>query len=235
MKRIRSVFALTVLLLTLTCCAKPTPQEGAGEAQTGQQAFTEEQTVKPDDRTGESKPVFACDAAFFGDSITADSNFDTFFEDRTIVNLGVYGDTINDLRRRVQTLRETNPARIFLLVGINCLREDNLPQCVEDYSALIGDIRSACPEAALHIQSVLPIGAEVEAPGWCTNETVRAFNAELEKLARSRGLPYIDLYSLYEKDGVLDPAKTRDGLHLNFNCYGPWAEAVHPYLTGNTP
>ena len=234
MKRIIVSTLIAILCLTLASCAGPADQRPAAETKT--QAIREEPTVKQSAHTteaaAETETGFACDAVFFGDSITADSNFDEFFPELRIVNLGVYGDTIEDLSFRVSQVQEAKPARIFLLVGINCLRADNVEDCALDYSALVRQIREACPKAVLHIQSVLPIGAEIEHPAWCTNETVRAFNEELNRIAQENDLPYIDLYSLYETNGALDPAMTRDGLHLNFNCYSPWAEAISPYLTG---
>ena len=172
---------------------------------------------------------FACDAVFFGDSITCDGNFDELFPSLRIVNLGVYGDTILDLRRRVEQVKAAGPARIFLLAGINSLRPDNVEDCLDQYRALLGDLTAACPQAKLVIQSVLPVAADIDPEGR-ENRAVLAFNAGLEALAAEKNLVYVNLHSRYAKDGALDPSLTRDGLHLNFNAYGPWAEAVSSYL-----
>lgn len=174
---------------------------------------------------------FGCDALFFGDSITCDGNFDELFPDLNIVNLGVYGDTLDDLLRRVPAVKARNPARIFLLGGINSLTGGNTSVCLSKYRALVAGLREACPRAELIVQSVLPVGAELEALYDIRNEEVRAFNAGLRALAERRGLAFADLYAAYEKDGALDPALTRDGVHLNFNAYGPWADAIRPLLT----
>ena len=173
---------------------------------------------------------FSCDAVFFGDSITADGNFDEFFPKLRIVNLGVYGDTLDDLLRRVPEVKAENPARIFLLGGINSLRDDNADLCLEQYAALLDALRRACPDSELIVQSVLPVGDDIVSFLGCSNETIRAFNAELEKLAGEKGCEYVDLWPAYEKDGAMDPALSRDGVHLNFNAYGPWAECLSPWL-----
>ncbi len=178
--------------------------------------------------------VFDCDAVFFGDSITADGNFDALFPRERIVNLGVYADTLEDLLRRVPQLRELNPARIFLLGGINSLRDDNLEACVDQYRRLLQALQSACPRARLVVQSVLPVGAEIEALLGCSNETIRAFNLRLQALAEEFSLPYVELWQAYEKDGALDSSLTRDGVHLNFDVYGPWAELIRPYMEAPT-
>ena len=170
-----------------------------------------------------------CDAVFFGDSITCDGNFDELFPEYRIINLGVYGDTVEDLLRRVPQVKAEQPKEIFLLGGINSLTAYNAEDCLNQYAELLDALRAACPEAKLIVQSVLPVGAEVDWDGGI-NKAVRRFNEGLKALAGERDCPFVDLYALYEKDGVLDPALTRDGVHLNYNAYGPWAEAIRPMI-----
>lgn len=203
---------MMTLLLTLCGCARMETVEEA----------TREMTVTQE-QTSESKIVF------FGDSITADSNFAEYFPDCTIVNLGVYGDTLTDLLARVDEVRAAKPKQIFLLGGINCLRPDNVERCVEQYAALLDALREACPDAAICVESVLPVGAELD-PDGSENDAVRRFNAALAPLAREKGCGFADIYAVYEKDGALDPALTRDGIHLNFTAYGPWAELIKPFV-----
>ena len=173
---------------------------------------------------------FGCDALFFGDSITADSNFDEFYPELRVVNLGVYGDTLKDLLRRVPEVRAEKPARIFLLGGINSLVSVGVEECVRQYDELLTALRTACPDAALYVESVLPVGEDFDLRQDPLNDAVRAFNQGVRELAGRYGLTWVDIWSVYEKDGVLDPALTRDGLHLNFTAYGPWAELIAPYL-----
>ena len=182
------------------------------------------------ERSTESLSRSGCDAVFFGDSITADSNFDELFPELRIVNLGVYGDTLEELLARVPEVQVQRPARIFLLGGINCLREDRFDRCVTEYAALLDALRSACPDAELIVQSVLPVSGDITDPRLLTNDTIRRFNTEIQALAAQHGCAYVDLWTAYEKDGQLDPALTRDGLHLNFTAYGTWAELIAPYL-----
>ena len=173
--------------------------------------------------------AFACDAVFFGDSITCDGDFDRLFPEHRIVNLGVYGDTIEDLLRRVTEVRAANPAKIFLLGGINALRPDNVPECAAQYAVLLDALRQSCPESEIIVQSVLPVAAELDDAG-LENDAVRRFNAKIKALAGEKGCGFADLYAAYELDGALNPALTRDGLHLNFTAYGPWAEVIKHYM-----
>ena len=172
---------------------------------------------------------FACDLLFFGDSITADSNFREYFPECSVVNLGVYGDTLLQMLARVDSVRAENPERIFLLGGINCLRPDNVDECLAQYTQLLDALQAACPDAVICVESVLPVGAELD-PDGSLNDAVRRFNAGLEPLAREKGCDFADIYAVYEKDGALDPALTRDGIHLNFTAYSPWAELIKPFI-----
>ena len=211
-----------LLSLLLSACAAPTLYNNTTEAKPV--------TMSVPQSTAAAE--FACDAVFFGDSITCDGNFDKLFPVLKVVNLGVYGDTLGDLLRRVPEVKAENPARVFLLGGINSLRPDNVEECLSQYVRLLDALKSACPRARIVVQSVLPVGAELD-PDGRENEAVCRFNEGLEKLAGEKGCAWANLWAAYEKDSVLDPALTRDGLHLNFNAYGLWAQAVASYLPSN--
>ncbi len=194
----------------------------------GKEQGKTDQTSEMNERTDETVQT-DCDAVFFGDSITCDGNFDELFPALRVVNLGVYGDTLEQLLYRVPEVRAENPARIFLLGGINSLLPDNVEKCLEQYELLLDELRTACPEAQLVVESVLPVADYLDPEG-AENEAVRRFNEGIAKLAEEKGCGFADLWAVYEKNGALDRAQTRDGLHLNFNAYGPWAEAVAPFF-----
>ena len=194
----------------------------------GKEQGKTDQTSEMNERTDETVQT-DCDAVFFGDSITCDGNFDELFPALRVVNLGVYGDTLEQLLYRVPEVRAEDPARIFLLGGINSLLPDNVEKCLEQYELLLDELRTACPEAQLIVESVLPVADYLDPEG-AENEAVRRFNEGIAKLAEEKGCGFADLWAVYEKNGALDRAQTRDGLHLNFNAYGPWAETVAPFL-----
>lgn len=207
----KKALILLALLLLCGCARMKTAATEAGEA-------TREMTVTQEQKSARS-------VVFFGDSITADSKFEEYFPDRSIVNLGVYGDTLRDLLARVDAVQAANPERIFLLGGINSLQPDNVERCVEQYAELLDELRRVCPDARICVESVLPVGTELD-PDGSVNDAVRRFNAALVTLAEEKGCDYADLYAAYEQDGALNPALTRDGIHLNFTAYGPWADCI---------
>ena len=41
---------------------------------------------------------------------------------------------------------------------------------------------------------------------------------------------YVDLFSVYETNGIMPPKLTRDGIHLFPNAYNRWAEKIRPHI-----
>lgn len=170
------------------------------------------------------------DVVFFGDSITYESNFQ--HPGLKIVNLGYSGDTLVGMAARIPMVQAVSPEKVFLLGGINGLTDANLSQSAQQYEALLDQLQAALPDAQIYIQSVLPVSKEKETSltNICHNETIVAFNKLLEEMAARRGHVYIDIHSLYCRNGELDPQLTYDGLHLQKHAYEQWEAAVKPYL-----
>jgi len=173
------------------------------------------------------------DIVFFGDSITYMSNFSACFPDVQIVNLGYSGDTLAGMAARVSMVQAVNPEKIFLMGGINGLTDANLAQSVNQYARLLDSLQESLPEAQIYIQSVLPVGKGKQTALMCRNSTIVAFNRQLQMLAQERGLHYIELYTLYEKDGQLNPSFSEDGIHIKPEAYTAWEGAIRPFITHN--
>lgn len=156
------------------------------------------------------------DIAFIGDSITANGNFQSYFKNQSVINLGCYGDRILNVRERVSVLNTIAPKKIFLMIGINSLACRSGKYCIDQYSKLLHDIftKTSCNE--VYVLSVLPCVDD----SYCPKEKIRNFNSDLEDLCKEQNINYIDLYSLYcNSDGYLPASKSYDGLHLNQNEY----------------
>ena len=133
------------------------------------------------------------------------------------------------MKDRVSMIRAVSPEQVFVMGGINRLEDGNTEQCLEQYSALLNSIAETVPDADIYLQSVLPVSAGKER-AVCHNTTIIRFNEGIKKLADERGLTYIDLYSLYELNGEMDPSLTVDGVHLQPEAYKRWADAIRIYI-----
>lgn len=169
------------------------------------------------------------DVAFFGNSITRGSDFQRYFPDRRIINLGLSGDFLTGMRRRVAMLVAARPRKIFLMAGTNDLVHISTEGYTRRYAELLRAIRDSLPEAQLYVQSVLPSNPQMShaAP----NAKVRQANAAVRRLCATFGCRYIDLYTLYADDrDELPRALTRDGVHLFPQGYDRWARAIRAYV-----
>ena len=171
------------------------------------------------------------DVVFFGDSITQFGDWRPYFPNLTIGNLGHSGDRIYHLEQRIDTVKALSPKKLFLMIGTNSLVDKTPEECAKEYAHLLDRLQKELPDTTIYVESLLPISQKRDQDETKrTTEAILAFNKELQKIAEAKGLTYIDLYAVYEKDGALNPAYTSDGLHLLPDAYGPWTEAIRPYI-----
>jgi len=163
------------------------------------------------------------DVVFFGDSETAGGNFQKAFPEVKSINLGYVGEDVKGMLRRVETIKTVKPKKVFLMAGINGLRNQTMEEFEYWYAALVDAIRREVPEAELYIESILPITSYSD---YCENAKIREANAILQRMAAERNLHYINVYEAYAQDGALPDAMSYDGLHLTEEAYELWYEAI---------
>lgn len=168
------------------------------------------------------------DVIFIGDSLTYHGDFQHYFPDTTVLNLGVRGNSVSDVLNRCNILSSLSSPKVFLQVGINGLSEKNFESSLETYSKLVDTILKST-NSQVYIQSLLPITQEFE-KSYVSNEIIREYNERLEDIAQKYGLPYIDLYGKYQVEGFLNDTMTVDGIHLKENAYSIWAEEIRDYI-----
>lgn len=166
-----------------------------------------------------------CDVVFLGNSITNGSDFQSYFHDVKIVNLGYSGDIIPSMIDRVEMVKAVNPEKIFIMAGTNDLAHVSIEKYVERYTALIIKLKKELPDARLYLQSVLPVNHSMRRD-YASNNKIEEANVEVAKLAHQYGCAYINLYDLYEEDGEMNKELTRDGVHLKPEAYSIWADAI---------
>ena len=167
------------------------------------------------------------DVVFFGDSETAGGDFQKAFPDVKSINLGYIGEDVKGMLRRVDAIAAVNPKKVFLMAGINGLRQQTMEEFEYWYTALVDAIRREVPEAELYIESILPVTGYSD---YCDNEKIREANVELQRMAAERNIPYIDLYSAYAQEGALPETLSYDGLHLTEEAYAKWYNAIKGFV-----
>ncbi len=163
--------------------------------------------------------------AFVGDSITNHGEWAQWFPDRETHNLGVSGDTTDDLIERLDQVIEIHPDAVALLIGTNDLgHRKSVEHLVRNIEYLLVTLRRGLPGTRMLIQSIMPRGAEYA-------DRVHDANRHLRQFAPSVNAQYLDLWpALATESGEIDPAFSGDKLHLTEAGYQAWLAELRPAL-----
>lgn len=170
------------------------------------------------------------DVVFFGNSITGGSNFHEYFPGVTICNLGYPGDNLDGMMLRIDQIKALNPRKVFVMAGINGLKYQTDKVFGEKYEKLISTICDSVPSAKIYVQSILPVDNDIAQNFVCNNDKIIRSNAIIKEIAVKYKCIYIDLHSLYTKDGKMNPELTRDGVHLFPASYDRWAALIESFV-----
>lgn len=171
---------------------------------------------------------------FTGDSITEFFPLKKYLGcEKPLINRGIAGtDSVWLLEHLQEQVLDLNPAKVFLMIGINDIgRGYALSAIASRIADMIAQIRSHNIFTKIYLLSVLPVneGEQYAAKVKIRNNAaVQQLNQDLQVLA---GAEYIDLYPLLLDDsGNLAEHNTIDGLHLSQDGYAKIAAALRREL-----
>lgn len=173
--------------------------------------------------------VYDADVVFIGDSLTRGENFQEYFPDYKIINLGLSGDTVNGIFERSHIIRRFTPEKIFIMGGVNSLKDNGVEEVISQYEAMMVELKTENPHADIYVQSVLPILNNNE-EGRLTNNNIRGLNEKLKDMSDRLGITYIDVHSVYELNGEMNPEYTKDGVHLKEEYKHLWLDLLSEYV-----
>lgn len=165
------------------------------------------------------------DAVFMGNSITEQwAKFDAeFFEQNNFVGRGISGQTTAEMLVRFrQDVIGLNPRVVVIMAGINDIALNNGYIAHEN---ILGNIVSMCELAKANgikviLCSVTPClqfrwRKELEPA-----EPIRELNKMIRAYAEENKIYYVDYHSALTTDeGGLPEKWTKDGCHINLECY----------------
>ncbi|WP_050615972.1 GDSL-type esterase/lipase family protein [Bacillus testis] len=175
------------------------------------------------------------DIVFFGDSHTNYFEWGEYMDSNKVANRGVASDTTGNMLKRVHTVNQLKPKKVFIMAGINDIQLDvPVGDIFRHYQEIVKRIRKANPNVHIYIQSTLPVNqakykAHFYHGSYKLNKAVRLLNNQLKTMTGSQ-VTFIDLYADLAKKGQLPQKWTVDGLHLNKEGYEIWLDHLKPYL-----
>lgn len=174
------------------------------------------------------------DIIFLGNSLTAGTKWNELLAEPNSRNRGISGDTTFGILERLDEVVEGNPAKIFLLIGINDIsRNFPVETIMENHRKIVQKIKQGSPSTQIYLQTLLPVNNTFDQyPNHYNKDTqIAIVNKGLKQLARNQDLVLVDLHPHFlDQEGRLDRAYTEEGLHLNADGYLLWAQILKPYL-----
>ncbi len=172
---------------------------------------------------------------FLGNSITDGGEWGELLQNPRAVNRGISGDTSEGVLFRLYQVTRVEPAKVFLLIGINDLSKNISPDTVYvNICKIVSTIRTKSPKTKVYVQSILPVNNTFKTFASHTNRTpqVKDLNERLKNICPKLGATFVDLFSELKNpnDDLLNPLYTNDGLHLLGEGYKAWLKAIQPYL-----
>lgn len=177
------------------------------------------------------------DAIFFGDSRTlgisdySGLNADFYCENgMTIYKLldekGVVCQATGERDDLNQVLQQKKYGKIYIMLGMNELGYRDTAYFLEQYAAVLLQLREWQPEAVIYLQANLHVSREKNnIKTEFNNININDKNAAIATLADGKGIFYLDVNPLFtDSEGYLNGDLTFDGVHLFAQGYMTWRD-----------
>ena len=164
------------------------------------------------------------DIVMIGDSLTEFFDWQGRFPRQRVLNLGIAGEPVEGLLRRVSCMHDAIARADLILVmsGINNIAMGDY-DIIPKYEKVLNTIISDFTGAEIVIQSVLPVRLS-----WLANAEIERINSGLAQIARKMDILYFDLYSLFvdARGKPIADYLSEDGVHLSDRGYEVWSAAI---------
>ena len=157
-----------------------------------------------------------------------------------VYNRGIGGFVTDELLTNLAVcVLDLAPRMLFLNIGTNDLSDASRPmaQIMGTYRAILEKVLQALPDVQIYLMAYYPINEEAATPEMksClrvrTNEKIAQTNAEVQKLAKTLHLHYIDVNApLKDEQGRLRAEFTYEGMHIRPEGYRTIYPAIKEIL-----
>ncbi len=178
-----------------------------------------------------SLPHSKKDIVFLGNSITFWGEWAALLKSPHVKNRGIPGDITFGVLERLDEVVKGQPAKVFVLIGINDLAK-NIPDSIIiwNYNRIIGRIKQESPRTKLYLQTLLPTHDILNKKSaiYKNDHRIQHINKAIKEIGlNDKRIVIIDLYPAFaDPSGKLKRKYTWDGVHLNIAGYRKWAEIL---------
>lgn len=155
-----------------------------------------------------------------GDSIAEGfSEYDVLNASSVVSKIGVH---LYELEEQVQQAADLNPQVIFLALGMNDViaTAGDTDQFLEQYEAVVAQLREAVPNAHIYVNSIFPVqDSAIEKEPELAQ--ISEYNTVLRQMCDDLQLGFID-----NTDLVQDQYYEEDGVHFKAEFYPLWADRM---------
>ncbi|WP_343209285.1 GDSL-type esterase/lipase family protein [Anaerolentibacter hominis] len=119
--------------------------------------------------------------------------------------------------------------RIYIMLGVNELGWPYGDIFEERYEKLINKIKKVQPDAAIYIQSILPVTkSRSDEDKTYNNKNVKKFNGYVKEVAENTDSIYLNVgKSVSNRSGALPEGAASDGIHLNKEYSEKWLKFLY--------
>lgn len=172
-------------------------------------------------------PVNSGCIEFVGGSIMEDCEWKELLADDRIINRGIDGETVGELKSRLAGLLRHKPSSVFLEIGSGELGSVKAEEIVAEIEEIVEAFRMNDPEVRIYLMSSLPPAYEDQ----MMLESVRDYNERLEGISDGDDVIYVDLYSAFaDKDGLLPAECGRSNVKLSPEGYAVLGTVLKKYI-----
>jgi lysophospholipase L1-like esterase len=146
--------------------------------------------------------------------------------DRLWLNQSISGETTAHMVRRISYFQNVRPSVIYILAGVNDLKNRVDPDvCVSNMELIVQWLKAQHPQSRIVVLSILPTRSPA-----VPNDLVKQVNQQMGIAVKRRGVEFVDIQDMFMDDqGLLQGDLTTDGIHLSSQGYGLLARYLnHP-------
>lgn len=162
-----------------------------------------------------------------GDSLSLWFPSEMMSSDRFWLNQGISGDTTTSVLQRLSAFAKTRPDTIYVMAGINDLRQGATDaEVIHNLRLIMRQLKQAHPQSKVIVHSILPTRLAA-----LPTDRIRRLNYAIANATQEEGVFFLNLQpSFMDNSGILRRDLTTDGLHLSVQGYRTWGSVIASIL-----